>query len=305
VYVELGRGEFRDGRTMEALLAAYRIGARVAWRRISAAALAGGVDAPTVAGLGEAVFEYIDRLSSESADGFAQAQAAAAGELDAARSRLIGALATDAHADPIALAAAAKQARFEPPAEVSAIALAGGEPGRIASGIGDGAVGGQLGESVVVLVGDPSGPGRLAAIERRLADAEAVIGPAMPWERAGESIRQALLAQRLLNAEPGSGPARSDAHLPRLILGSDGALAARLRERELAPLAPLTPGARRRLGETLRTWLDAQGRVEPTAAALGVHPQTVRYRLRQLRELFDLDDPERRLALALALRVEP
>jgi DNA-binding PucR family transcriptional regulator len=36
-----------------------------------------------------------------------------------------------------------------------------------------------------------------------------------------------------------------------------------------------------------------------------VHPQTVRYRLRQLRELYGerLDDPEARFELALALRV--
>jgi hypothetical protein len=40
VYVRLGRGEARVGRTMEALLAAYRIGARVAWRRVAEAACA-------------------------------------------------------------------------------------------------------------------------------------------------------------------------------------------------------------------------------------------------------------------------
>ena len=37
VYVQLGRGEQRQGRTLDSLLAAYRIGARVAWRRIAAA----------------------------------------------------------------------------------------------------------------------------------------------------------------------------------------------------------------------------------------------------------------------------
>src|SRR5687767_5287619 len=35
VYVELGRGELRQGRTLESLLAAYRVGARVAWRRVA------------------------------------------------------------------------------------------------------------------------------------------------------------------------------------------------------------------------------------------------------------------------------
>src|ERR687897_3883287 len=37
VYVGLGRGELSQGRTLDSLLSAYRIGARVAWRRIAAA----------------------------------------------------------------------------------------------------------------------------------------------------------------------------------------------------------------------------------------------------------------------------
>jgi DNA-binding PucR family transcriptional regulator len=44
--------------------------------------------------------------------------------------------------------------------------------------------------------------------------------------------------------------------------------------------------------------------VPAVAAALHVHPQTVRYRLKRLRELFGerLDDPRVRFELALALR---
>src|SRR5687767_4351913 len=32
-YQRLGAGEYRQGRTLDALLAAYRVGARLAWRR--------------------------------------------------------------------------------------------------------------------------------------------------------------------------------------------------------------------------------------------------------------------------------
>jgi DNA-binding PucR family transcriptional regulator len=43
--------------------------------------------------------------------------------------------------------------------------------------------------------------------------------------------------------------------------------------------------------------------VEAVAQALDIHPQTVRYRLGQLRERFDrLEDPDRRFELAVALR---
>src|SRR3954464_12698290 len=43
VYIGLGRGEARAGRSLDALLSAYRVGARVAWRRLVDAATAGGL----------------------------------------------------------------------------------------------------------------------------------------------------------------------------------------------------------------------------------------------------------------------
>ena len=40
---ELGRGEARSGRSMDALLGGYRVGARVAWREMSTTAVRTGV----------------------------------------------------------------------------------------------------------------------------------------------------------------------------------------------------------------------------------------------------------------------
>src|SRR5271170_4733919 len=48
VYVALGRGELRAGRTLEALLAAYRVGARVAFRRFAQLAREAGLDAEAI-----------------------------------------------------------------------------------------------------------------------------------------------------------------------------------------------------------------------------------------------------------------
>ena len=42
---DLGRGEARNGRSMDALLAAYRVGARVAWRELASVAAQAGVEA--------------------------------------------------------------------------------------------------------------------------------------------------------------------------------------------------------------------------------------------------------------------
>ena len=64
---------------------------------------------------------------------------------------------------------------------------------------------------------------------------------------------------------------------------------------------------RRSSTETLRAWLLHQGRRDDVAARLFVHPQTVRYRMGQLRELYGdrLEDPATVLDLTLALAAEP
>src|SRR5690349_9099024 len=59
---QLGRGEARSGRSSEALLSAYRIGARVAWQHLSALAVENEVDATMLGSFAQAVFFYIDEL---------------------------------------------------------------------------------------------------------------------------------------------------------------------------------------------------------------------------------------------------
>src|SRR5918998_6006986 len=88
VYVNLGRGEMRAGRSLDALLAAYRLGARVAWRRLAAAGERAGLPPRTLYLLAESIFAYIDELSAESIEGYALEQAAAAGERQRQRQRL-------------------------------------------------------------------------------------------------------------------------------------------------------------------------------------------------------------------------
>ncbi len=92
-----------------------------------------------------------------------------------------------------------------------------------------------------------------------------------------------------------------------VLLHSDEALAQQLRGRLLASLDGLTARQRQRMLETLRAWLDAQGHVLDMAERLSVHPQTVRYRMRQLEAAFGdrLRDPDARFELELALRTLP
>jgi hypothetical protein len=66
---QLGRGEARSGRSTEALLAAFRIGARVSWREMSTTAVRNGTEAEALVGFAELVFAYIDELSAASVAG--------------------------------------------------------------------------------------------------------------------------------------------------------------------------------------------------------------------------------------------
>ena len=92
VYEDLGEGEGAQGRSMEILLAAYRIGARVTWAEFAGAAVRGGVRIEQMVTLAEAIFVYIDELSAASASGYARQQAAEAGYRDLVRSHLAEAL---------------------------------------------------------------------------------------------------------------------------------------------------------------------------------------------------------------------
>lgn len=98
-----------------------------------------------------------------------------------------------------------------------------------------------------------------------------------------------------------------DVHVETLLLELRDLVTAR-GDQPTGPLARLLAhdaAKASRLVETLRAWLDAFGDVTVAAAATFVHPNTFRYRLRQVVEVggFDLGDSEARLAAMLQLRV--
>src|ERR1051326_872301 len=55
VYVALGRGELRQGRTLDSLQAAYRVGARVAWRRLARVGREAKLDSELLSLLAESI----------------------------------------------------------------------------------------------------------------------------------------------------------------------------------------------------------------------------------------------------------
>jgi hypothetical protein len=315
-YVELGRGEMRVGRSLDALLSAYRVGARVAWRRFVETGVEGGLPPATLYRLGEAIFAYIDAISAESAAGFAEEQSARAGERQRRRRALVRLLAAHPPADEESIRTAADAAGWPLPREVAAVVVVGAPEAeadedavRIARRIDPTAIGGVGDGAACVFVADPDAPGRRGRLGRVVDGRVAALGPTVGWAEAGLSAARAHSAARLAAAGglPADGLVVAGDHLVMLALHANNGLASALAADALAPLLEVAEPARERLRETLRAWLDQPGQVQAVAAVLGVHPQTVRYRVRQLRELYgeELEAPERRLAIALALRAHP
>ncbi|MBJ7336918.1 MAG: helix-turn-helix domain-containing protein [Mycolicibacterium sp.] len=304
---ELGRGEARQGRSMDALLSAYRVGARVAWRELSATVVAAGLPADTVARFAELVFAFIDELSASSVAGHADELATTGRVRQRYLERLARQLLDGEPAET--LRASAEKADWHPPETLTAVVVAEAQTRGLAARFGQSTL--QLSEDLpgvdaseslaVLLVPDLDGRHR-GQLRSALQGRRALVGPARPWLQAQASYRRALRARELSVDED---VVDTDEHLVELVLTADRDAADDLRRQALAPLADLRPNTAERLAETLRSWLLHQGQRDAVAADLFVHAQTVRYRMTQLRELYGdrLNDPRTILELTVALGV--
>jgi len=300
VYVALGRAELRAGRTLDALQSAYRVGARVAWRRIAEVTAAAGFELEVVSRLAEAIFAYIDELSAESIEGYSRAQSELAGERERVRNQLVQAL---LHSAPAAeVAALAEQLEWTVPAAAAALACPAAGIVAIAGRLGPGVVATVVEGKGCVIVPDAEGPGRLATIRAALGEQPAALGPELPLARVADSWR---LAAATVALEPQtSGLMSADEHLAELLLSEGATVVERIVRRRLAGLVELTPKARRRTIATALAYVQHQGNAVTMARALSIHPQTARYRINGLRDLFGpgLDEPDARFELEVALR---
>lgn len=307
IYAALGRGELTEGRDMAALLSAYRVGARVAWRRTAAAGREVGFDADTVSLLAEAFFAYVDQLSARSAAGFAEEQSLVAGEAARRRRALLTLLVSSPPPERALVEAAAREAHWEPPPTLAALVWRDESEQPVARRLPLGSLAAALDDGLIwAMVPDAEAPGRVGDLEAAVGRRPSSLGPTVPWTEAGTSAQRALAAFRLISdgVLDQDGLVVADRRLAELIIHGDRSLIYELAELRLAPLAGRSERGRARLLETLGAWLDHQGNVPQTAEALHVHPQTVRYRLGQLRDLFgdQLDDPRARFELSLAVR---
>ncbi|WFE65778.1 helix-turn-helix domain-containing protein [Micromonospora sp. WMMD714] len=335
VFHTLGRTEYREGHRVDALRAVLTLGARDIWaflvEQAAAPAATGGTPtgpdtgragtdagrAGTDAGpapadlyvIAGALFGYADALAGAAAEGFLDEQRDTAQDWATLRRRLVTLLVQpDPPAEEV-LRAAAEAARWPLPATVAVVSVHGTDAEHLARVVGAGTVATVIGDAVRLVLPEPRTPGRLDQARQALAGRRAAVGPAVARHRARLSYR---LSRRALTLHQqgalGPDPVLScDDHLLTLLTDWEPGLAGHLADTVLAPLAGLRPTTRRTLAQTLHGWLRRQGQVVAVAEDLHTHPQTIRYRMRQLRALFGpaLDDPDARLVLALALRSRP
>lgn len=308
-YYELGRGKALEGRGLDALQSALRVGGLHAWRLMGRTAEELGLDSSVVAALGELAFRTVHEVAEAAAAGYAEAQLRSADELERRRRRLLDLLLGEGPVSPEAVRDLAHGARWSVPRQIAVVALAASPDQReeewpLAAA---GALVDMESRPPRMLVPDPDGTGRFGgrAFTLALRGRPAAIGPTVPLTEAARSLHWATRALGLMGRGilPRQGVVHCADHLSTLLLHSDEPMLAQLRSRALAPLDAVSEGQRGRLAETLSAWLLSGSNVPDVAARLHIHPQTVRYRLRQLEKLFGdaLHDPGTRLDLILAL----
>jgi sugar diacid utilization regulator len=156
------------------------------------------------------------------------------------------------------------------------------------------------GERLVVLLGGVSDSRQGAeAVVGLFGDGPVVVGPvAEDLTRAYVSARAALSAHRSATGWPEAPrPVRSSELLPERALAGDGHARRHLIEEVYLPLA----AAKGTLIETLASYFHHGSSMEATARALFVHPNTVRYRLRQVGELSGYSPSQPRDAFTLQI----
>ncbi|WP_371483004.1 helix-turn-helix domain-containing protein [Kitasatospora sp. NBC_00315] len=300
-----GRFEAYEGRSLDMLQEAYRIGCQTALRRARTLGKRYNLSATVMLAFADALFAYMGDLAALSREGYLQAMAELGEEPDNRRRQLLRRILTGSSVARSALAELAEHAAWPLPAEVTLVAVdAGTKPSTVA-----------LDKDVLLdltvpephlLVPGPLTAERRARLDRALAGCRAAYGLTTPLAEAADSLRWARHALALAAAGiiDDSPVLACEDHLLSLWLLGDPALVEQLAKKYLGPLSALTAAQRGRLVDTLLTWLTTRGTAAQMADLLGVHPQTVRYRMRILDRAFgeQLVDPDDRFATEVALR---
>lgn len=300
MFESLGRVHARARLPLANPLGYLRVSALVAWRRFAGAVHAAGLDGAVLGPLGEALFDFLHRLSSAAERGYAAARADALDLTQARRQALLRTLVLE-QAEKAELEWLARRANWTPPSQVVAIVQRGRPDGL--DGLPPTALAAPLAGNMSLLLAADDAESYATALAA--ASSTTAIGPPVAWHRAKVSYERAEAVLDLRDRGMISGShLRADEHRIQLFLDGHRDILGELVERWVRPLDALPPSRREPLLETLATWMELPEQPAAIARRLHVHVQTVRYRQRRLREHLgdDLASPDRRLEVSLAVR---
>ena len=167
---------------------------------------------------------------------------------------------------------------------------------RVAAHASDSLVGVQGDRLILVLSGLKNRDRALSAVAECFAEGPVVYGPeASTLPEASASAKAAFAGMAAARAWPSAPrPVSSEALWPERLLNGDQSAARALVESVFAPLEP-HPG----LIETLGVFIEKGHSMEATSRALYVHANTVRYRLKRIRQETGWDPLDPREAFVL------
>ena len=299
----LGQYEAREGRSLDSLQAAYRIGVHVSWRRVMSIGLRSGAPSSVMSWLADAGLAYMDELSSLSLQGYLEAKAQSGRSQQELRKRLLR-LILESPAPIRAISELAEIVGWVIPDEVTLVALESAHdcllelPDDLLEDLG--------GSQPHLLLPGIVDSSKRDALLGALAGRRSAVGLSVPLAEAAHSLRWARRALALSRAGiiDAGEVAFCEDYLVELWLLADEALIDQLARRRLGGLADVGAAQRQRLTETFSAWLETSGTAPAMAERLQVHPQTVRYRMRKLEQALDgqLSDPDARFAIEAVLR---
>lgn len=301
-----GRVEAYEGRDLETLQSAYRLGARIALRRARTVGRQYNLSPALILAFADALFAYVEELEAVTREGYTEVRERATSEMTALRRQLLHLILASSPLPRSTLSELCESAAWELPATCTLIALRPPVPDHIQAALdGDVLADLDIPQPHLLVPGDLTAH-RLTMLGTALAGTRAAVGLTVPVAQAADSVRWARRVLQFVDdgVVPDAPLIRCEDHLTTLWLLSDPALVGHLAARELAPLRGLPPSRRDRLVETLRVHVSTRASAEQVGEMLGVHAQTVRYRLRNLDTYLGdrLSDPERRFAIEVALR---
>ncbi len=222
VFQEFGRGEGLNGRSLDSLQAIYRMGVRLAWRRLAEIGQRVEIPPPAMYELVDAGYEYLDGLVDQSVRGYAEAAARQAGERLRLQRRLMELLLAEHHrGDPAeALSERAARIGWPLPDKVAVGVLLRPAREAVAPAVGQEVLLDMEYEQPRMVVPEPDAAGRPELLHRALTGWAGAIGPPVPLADAVKSARWAEAAVGLMERGllPGGGVLYCTEHTEALVL---------------------------------------------------------------------------------------